>query len=245
MEPSCKVVSIGLNQSKNKDSTQQSSVVIDRHLEIKSLRFTTTTGDYGRYQSLRAMSTSINSCADRQPASEKDVTSTCPPIIPGWRRFTRLQAQIGMYRNSSFNWVANKCVRRTRFIVVTPLEFESNQQTSRARTTRPLKISSAFYVRCQFCPFDLGSHLKWPYHLRPLFVVVIVHWQKNGSDWWLRSKIHNSHRHPCSLSDPWASKRIENKEEKPKRKCKLYIECLSYGFQSLSFPSFNKKKGKK
>ena len=58
------------------------------------IRYLTTAGDYGRYlppqQSGRA---------------DEAATWSQSTVHPGWRRFTRQLAEIGMYRSSSLNWI--------------------------------------------------------------------------------------------------------------------------------------------
>jgi len=65
--------------------------------KCEPLRYTTTAGEYGRYLPL------IKTEACDYPAGNTTKTEKLSTIVPGWRRFTRLQTQIGMYRSSSFN----------------------------------------------------------------------------------------------------------------------------------------------
>lgn len=117
----------------------------------ETLRYSTTAGEYGRYLPLMKTEASIikkteaetttsdiNNTCDVYSAGNATKTEASSIVIPGWRRFTRLQTQIGMYRSSSFNWL---------FLcgdthVISPLLFLSFvtwmdfiQQTSQTQTT--------------------------------------------------------------------------------------------------------------
>ncbi|KAI9556103.1 hypothetical protein GHT06_018675 [Daphnia sinensis] len=77
------------------------------------LRYSTTAGEYGRYLSLIKRDEVTATRTDNEAAGVTDGRNHDSPecstksdilSIPlGWRRFTRLQSQIGMYRSSSFN----------------------------------------------------------------------------------------------------------------------------------------------
>ncbi len=85
-------------QLSDKGIRQSSEKTIASHHQWTSepLRYSTTAGEYGRY--LQLMKTEAETTVTN--AAKRETSST---IIPGWRRFTRLQTQIGMYRSSSFN----------------------------------------------------------------------------------------------------------------------------------------------
>lgn len=118
--------------------------LLDSSRQFKSgpSRFSTTAGDYGRYLSLNKTTTTAELTSpinkwdnaidfSARHYSAMTMTTTSPPLVPGWRRFTRLQAEIGMYRNSSFNWLAHKG-STTALVLHSPLiRSRSNQQTSR------------------------------------------------------------------------------------------------------------------
>lgn len=81
----------------------------------KALRYSTTAGEYGRYLSLIRIDGVTTTKAGNEATAagatdghnhDSPEGSTQADISPnglGWRRFTRLHSQIGMYRNSSFN----------------------------------------------------------------------------------------------------------------------------------------------
>lgn len=94
-------------------TSQPSETKITRQdMKPDELRYTTTTGDYGRYLSLMMpkmtpatspVASAINDGGSKCTGNDSLSFSTFSSVVPGWRRFTRQQAQIGMYRSSGLN----------------------------------------------------------------------------------------------------------------------------------------------
>lgn len=82
-------------------TTSEKTSTLHEEWKCEPLRYATSAGEYGRYLPL----IKTQACDYAAAGNDTTKTETLSTIVPGWRRFTRLQTQIGMYRSSSFNWL--------------------------------------------------------------------------------------------------------------------------------------------
>ena len=120
-------------QLTDKGIQHSSEITITSHHQWTSepLRYSTTAGEYGRYLQLMkteaetTVTSDITKTCDDYSAENATKRETSSAIIPGWRRFTRLQTQIGMYRSSSFNWLNTVIISGDTQYVISSLAFLS------------------------------------------------------------------------------------------------------------------------